>query len=59
MSWKGFDPKWLENRRRHAAKPAPAKVAAAIDFYRPEGTPVVDFEELTVKVNVTCRCTTS
>lgn len=41
---------WYRNRekRRHAVKPSAGKVAAAIDFYRPAGTPSVAIGDLTV-----------
>ena len=41
---------WYRNRekRRHAVKPSASKVAAAIEFYRPEGTPSVAIGTLEV-----------
>lgn len=48
MAWRGFDPKWLAQRKRHAAKPDAGQVSAAIDFYRPAGTPAVALDGLEV-----------
>ncbi len=49
MSRDGWDD-WYRNRekRRHAVKPSAGKVAAAIEFYRPAGTPAVAIGDLTV-----------